>query len=140
MADKYAARAYVEGIAGEGFLSTMYASAETPEGINYPALPREFVVKVNNGSGGVIIVSDKAGDGQLPANADRLGWERFFIHPDNVDSRRMSAVLSRWLSLDYFFSAGSRSVEWCYKGIKPRIIVEELLKDEEGTQPAEYFL
>lgn len=72
--------------------------------INLDELPQKFVMKTTNGSGTNILCKDKL----------------------KMDLDEVKQSLSHWLERDNF-AAGR---EWSYKGISPKIIVEEYLEDD----------
>jgi hypothetical protein len=100
-------------------------------------LPRNFVIKANHGSGGVIIVSDKAEKHAfLPGEGEIFGFQRFLIHPDNIDWALIVLILKNWMSSNYYWNPGFFP-EWAYKNIQPRILIEELLSSSSGV-PDDY--
>lgn len=103
-ADKYAVREIVKEKYGEEIIPKLLGVWEKAEDIDFDALPDSFVLKTNNGCGTNIIVRDKA----------RL---------DREDAR---TKLTKWLKLPY----GELSGQIHYAAIPPRIIAEELLKQE----------
>ena len=60
MADKYAVRSYVEELGLGDYLVKIYGHWDKAEDINWETLPQQFVLKSNNGSGTVKIVTDKS--------------------------------------------------------------------------------
>lgn len=101
--DKYAVREYVEEKGLGHILNTLYGVYDSFDDIDFDALPDKFIIKANNGSGTNYICKDKS----------RLDVEKL---------RKEFA--------DFFMQAGaSAGREWAYEGVKPRIIVEELLED-----------
>ena len=108
-ADKAAAKKLVGGIIGGEYIVPLIGIYDRFEDIPREQLPNQFVIKANHGSGFTIICRDKAS----------FDWEKA--------AREANA----WLGYDFF----SRFWEWCYYGIKPRLVVEELLLDEHGKIP-----
>jgi hypothetical protein len=89
-ADKVAARDYVAEKVGRKYLTNVYAVLDEVDlGVFNPKiLPRNFVIKANHGSGGVIIVSDREDESKnLPNEGEikSIGWTRLSIHPDKLD-------------------------------------------------------
>ncbi len=89
----------------------VYHSAEE---IDYDRLPEKFVIKVTHGSGFVILCPNKA----------------------ELNQKETNEKLNSWLNLRY----GYVHNEWFYDVLKPRIFVEEFLKDEENSVPIDYKL
>ena len=101
MADKYAVREFVADKIGTQYLVPFLGVWDSFDEINFDELPNQFVLKCTHDSGSVVICRDK---------------ERF-----NKTAARKK--LQKALKRDYF--AAKR--EWCYQGVKPRIIAEEFL-------------
>jgi len=138
MSDKIMARDIVKGTVGDQFLSTLYATSPDPAAIDWSALPREYVCKVNHMSGGVIIVWDGApAECSLPSKPS-LTDSIIQIRPERMDSERMIEILKYWLSLDYSWRPGKQFVEWAYQDIARAVLVEELLLDDSGGIPKDY--
>ena len=103
-ADKYLVRNYIKEKIGEEYLIPLIGVYNNPDEIDFSALPNQFVLKVNWGSGQNIIVKDKS---QL-----------------NIEETKTK--LNEWLeprSNHYFYS-----FEWSYKNIKPKIICEKYIQ------------
>ena len=112
-ADKYAVRRYVTEKIGAEYLVPLFYSTEDPSDIvpeNLPNTP--FIVKATHGSSGGAMVKDKS----------------------EIDWKTLRKSLRKLLCQNYYYE----SKEWPYKNIKPRIVVEELLSDENGNIPFDY--
>lgn len=107
-ADKYRMREYVEQCGLSGYLPKLYGNWEKPEDIDFDALPKEFVLKANNGCGTVKIVRDKS----------------------ELDIPTTIKMLRNWLKEPYGYSGGQTH----YLRIKPCIIAEELLHQDENEK------
>ena len=79
--------------------------------IDFDALPNEFVIKCTHGCALNYLVFDK----------------------NSLDLKHLEKVFNKWMKLDY----GKKTVEPHYSNIKHRIIIEELLK-EDNWLPKEY--
>jgi hypothetical protein len=142
-ADKAAVRDYVAAVIGPEHLTACHAIVRDPAEIDPATLPREYVAKVNHGSGGIWIVSDRApagvtvhpGPDATPPYWPGSGWNQVLTRPSDLDWDLLVRTFRAWLALDY-----SRRfyVEWAYRGIPARMIVEELLRDSTGAVPADY--
>jgi len=107
MVDKYEAKAYVKERIGECYIIPTYGVYNRPEEIDYSQLPSQFVLKCTHDSGGLCICRDK---------------EHF--------SKEQAAIkLNKSLNTNYYYNGR----EWPYKNVKPRIIAEAYLEDEEGA-------
>ena len=124
--DKMLVRDYISGKVGREFLVPLIGSWDAPEFIPWREVPKEFVLKVTHGSGGVIVVSEQAPDDSfLPSSPQ--GWCRFEVHPQNFDTRVAEMIISHWQTLRYEWWPG-RKPEFGYRGLRPRVIMEELIK------------
>ena len=101
MADKYAVRSYVKECGLDNYLIKLYGKWDKAEDIEWDKLPNQFVLKTNNGSGTVKLVSDKS-KLNIPATIQLL---------DSWLQKKMS----------------SSTTEFHYDSIKPCLIAEELL-------------
>ena len=113
-ADKYAVRTYVAEIIGEQYLIPLLFTTQNPKEIipnNLPDIP--CIIKTNHDSSGGIIIRDKNG----PHN-----WEQI--------QNKLRANMSQ-----NFYWNGR---ELQYKNITPRIVVEKLLSDVNGSLPSDY--
>ena len=104
LADKYAVRKFVEEKGYADSLVTLYGKWDKVEDIDWSKLPDRFVMKVNNGSGDIIICKDKA----------HLNIEECKRH------------FSKLLKKKFGYDMGDLH----YNKIKPCIIAEELLDAE----------
>ena len=133
LADKLAVRNYVKDCVGEEYLIPTLAVTDAPRLIDWEKLPNEFVCKVNHGSGGLIGVHfGVENEASLPSNFDLLKWQRYWVNPEKFNQSSASGMLSKWMSMNYEWQAG-RSPEWAYKNIKPAIIIEKLLMNDNST-------
>lgn len=115
-ADKYRVREYIYGVLGkdkaeEILVPLLYVTAE-PESIPFNKLPAEYIIKANHRSGKNIIVTD-----------DKV-----------VDKQHIIKQCRDLLFKPYAF----RKHEWAYQPIARRIIIEALLRDEDGKLPSDY--
>jgi hypothetical protein len=129
-ADKVVVREYVSTRIGQKYLASVYAILDQDglDDFNPDILPNNFVIKANHGSGGVIIISESADkSASLPTkNIKDFSWERYLIHPNNVDWRTIKLILKKWLSMNYYWRL-NHLPEWAYKDIQPKIIFEEFI-------------
>lgn len=116
-ADKYAVRDFIEQKLGEQYLVPLVFTTTKPKEINPNNLP-DFpcIIKVNHNSSGGIIIKDK--------------WSK------DIDWKYIWNTL-RWnMSENYYWNGREPQ----YRYIKPRIIVEKLLMDDQGNIPFDYKL
>ena len=107
LADKYAVRAYVSQRVGGAVLIPLIGKWDSVDDIDWDALPQQFVMKCNNGSGDVVVCKDK----------HKLDVEETKAHFRKCLHEQLSVL----------------SGEPHYAKIKPCIIAEELL--DASTQP-----
>lgn len=111
-ADKYDVREFVKERIGSQYLNELYAVYNSVEEIDIKSLPKSFVLKGTHGSGFNIICEDK----------NILNW--------NIEFRKMT----RWMKTNYYLE----NREWIYKDIKPRIVCEKFLFEDDGGLPKDY--
>ena len=139
MSDKIAARSLVARTLGTNALTTAYAISHDPSSLPWDDLPREFVCKVNHGSGGIVIVWDGADPAaRLPDDPTKVPWGRLQVRPEHADKTRLAALCRFWMTLDYSWYPGKQWPEWAYESIAPGVIVEEVLRDASGSLPDDY--
>ncbi len=110
LTDKYRAKAYVASKVGEQHLVKLLWHGENPRTIPFDSLPAEYVIKTNHASKQVIVVKGK------------------------VDRSEIISRLSVWLKSNYYW--GGR--EYQYYHIKPRVMIEEYLRNQDGSGPLDY--
>lgn len=104
LADKYRVREFVAARCGEELLTRLYGVYDTASEIAYEALPDSFVLKTNNGCTSNILVRDKV----------------------SVDTSVLNNQLNKWMKYPY----GEITGQLHYSKIEPKIIAEELLKQD----------
>ena len=107
LADKYEVRKYIEEKIGEENLTECYGVWDSVENIDYSSLPQKFVIKCTHDSGSTYIVKDKS----------------------HTNLEELNANLKKHMK-----PIGTSTCEVHYQNIKPRIIAEELLEDEENSK------
>ena len=105
--DKFTVREYVAEKGLGGLLNELLWEGFDPAEIPFDALPDRFVIKVTHGSGFNILCRDKAA----------------------LDREKTVRRLRRWLRAKYLPCYG----EWFYDGVRPRVIVEKLLTNDDDT-------
>jgi hypothetical protein len=114
LADKAAVRTYVEQRLGPNILPTLYHLTSRPDAIPFEILPERFVVKPTHGSGWVRIVSDK----------------------HRLDREELVRTCADWLSKNFY----QQTLERQYRGITPRILIEQFIGDDSAAAPDDYKL
>lgn len=103
-ADKYSVRKYIKEKIGDKHLIPLINSYNKVEEIDFDKLPNKFVLKVNNGAGRNIFCKNKK--------------------VLNIEETKNK--LNEWLNPknSYYFY----SYEWVYKNIKPKIVCEKYIE------------
>ena len=114
MVDKYEVKKYVAGIIGEEYIIPTLGVYNAFDEIDFDKLPNQFVIKCTHDSGGLVIVNDKS----------------------QFDKRSAKKRIKKCLKRNYYYSAR----EWPYKNVKPRIIVEEYMRDTRDDELRDYKL
>lgn len=112
MVDKYEAKEYVRSILGDEYIIPTLALWNKVEDIDISQLPNEFVLKCTHDSGCVLICKDK----------------------ETFDIKAARKKLSKRMKKEFFLEHR----EWPYKNVKPRIIAEQYMVDESGTELKDY--
>ena len=107
MVDKYMVREYIKNILGEEYLIPLLGVWDSPEEIDFEALPDQFVLKCNHDSGGLCVCKDKS----------------------KLDIPKVKEELAHSLAQNYYL----RVREWPYKNVKRRIIAEKYMTDTPET-------
>lgn len=113
LVDKYLVREFVERTIGAEYLIPILGIWDKAEKIEFGQLPCQFVLKCTHDSGSVIICHDK-----------RL-----------LDIDKVVYELSSKMKINYYLI----SREWPYKHVKPQIIAEELLANEDDLKDYKVF-
>lgn len=109
---KYEAKEYVRGILGDDVIIPTLGIWDTFDEIDFDMLPNQFVLKTTHDSGGVVVVKDKS---KMDLNAVRTKIMKSYNH-------------------NFFYEHR----EYPYKFVKPRIIAEQYMVDESGTELKDY--
>lgn len=112
MVDKATAKDYVADIIGKEYIIPTLGVWNSFEEINFDSLPKQFVLKTTHDSGGVVVVKDKS----------------------NFNKEIAQKKLEKSLKHNYFLEHR----EYPYRYIKPRILAEQYMVDESGTELKDY--
>ncbi len=104
-ADKYKVREYLQSKGCGDILNELYGVYDNANDMDFDSLPNKFAAKCNHGSGMNIICEDKS----------------------KLDIEATKTKLNEWLAFQF-----GRGVEWQYKSIKRKIIVEKYLEGING--------
>ena len=112
LVDKYEAKKVVAEKIGEEYIIPTLATYNNFDEIDFNQLPNQFVLKTTHDSGGVVVCPDKS----------------------KLDKKAARKKLEKSLKNNYFYEHR----EYPYKKIKPRIIAEQYMVDESGTELKDY--
>lgn len=111
-ADKYMVREFIKERGLEDCLVKLYGYWDNVDKIDFDSLPDKFILKSNNGCGTVMAVTDKSA----------------------LDIEIEKEKLKEWLKMEIGYKYG----EHHYIPIKPLIIAEELLENEDKSSLIDY--
>ena len=115
LSDKYAVRTWVAEKIGEEHLIPLLGCWNSFDEIDFDALPNQFVLKTNNGSGTNLIVKDKT----------------------KLNTKQAKCLVKDWLDTDFAYY---NPFEHQYSAIPPKIIVEQFMVTKTGDLPDYKFL
>lgn len=137
-ADKVAVKDFVTSKIGSECLVETIGIFDSLEGLDRDAFPRNFVVKANHGSGAIVICWEGAPHGsKLPHDLSNIFWERYLIHPDDLNWQDLVNLSNKWMMLNY--SRFHPTFEWAYQDISPKILIEKVITAG-GLIPSDYKL
>jgi hypothetical protein len=105
--DKFAVRDHVAKTVGPQHLIPLLGVYDSYDEIDFAALPDQFVLKANHTSGDRFFCTDKSA----------------------IDHVRLKKTLGRWMRRNYYWLHR----EWPYRDIRPRIVCEQFMRDEQGS-------
>lgn len=112
-ADKLAVRDYVKMVVGEKYLIPLLGVYENADELISARLPnQQLILKCNHNSGAYTIVKNK----------------------NEIDWPVQRKIFKNLLKQNYY----CQGREWQYKNIKPQIIAEQLLMNEDGSIPYDF--
>ena len=136
-ADKVNVRDFVSEKIGPEYLTKSFGVFDNLLGVEARSFPRNFVLKANHGSGASVICWDGASRGTfLPKDLKHISWDTFIVHPEDLNWGDLVRLTSKWMKQNYYWDLG-RFPEWCYKDIKPQLLLEEVLIHN-GSLPRDY--
>lgn len=112
MVDKYAVKEYVAAQIGEEYIIPTLGLWERFDDIDFDALPDQFVLKCTHDSGGLVICRDKS----------------------KFDRAAAKAKIEKFLKREFYWMHR----EWPYKNVKPRIIAEQYISDNDEGELSDY--
>ncbi len=110
--DKYEAKLYIEQLLGKDMVIPLYGVWDRFEDINFDELPSQFVLKCTHDSGSFCICKDKSA----------------------FDKAKAKERLEHSLNNNFYWWTR----EWPYKNVKPRIIAEKYMSDDNNDSLVDY--
>lgn len=110
--DKYAVREYIKNRGLEHILNGIIGVYKNADEIDISLLPNRFVMKCTHGCHMNVICYDKV----------HFNW------------KKERGRLNMWLKLNYSYNGG----EWVYRDIKPQIVIENFLCDDDNNNIKDY--
>ena len=112
MVDKYEAKQYIKDLIGDKHLIPTIGIYDSFQEINFDSLPQQFVLKTTHDSGTVFICKEK----------------------NKFDFKTVERKVKKMMKKNLFW----RTREWPYKNVKPRIIIEQFICEEDLSQCPEF--
>lgn len=112
MVDKCEAKKYVVSKLGEEYIIPTLGAWNRFEEIDLDKLPNQFVLKCTHDSGGLVVCKDK----------------------EKLDIEEARRKINQSLHNNYYYSGR----EWPYKNVKPRIIAEQYMEDQQEMELRDY--
>lgn len=112
MVDKYEAKNYIKTIIGDAYTIPTLGVWDSFDDIDFSVLPNQFVLKCTHDSGGLVICKDK----------------------ETLDVKKARKKINRSLKTNFYWVGR----EWPYKNVKPRIIAEPYMHDDNVDQLTDY--
>jgi hypothetical protein len=112
LADRLQARDVVAERIGAEYLTELYQVCRSPDEIDWQRLPQRFVIKMNHGSGMIALVWNKS----------------------VADVSELASRFHKWRAMNYY----DHFLEWAYRDIRPAMLIEELLTEENSATPADW--
>lgn len=109
--DKYEVRDYIRNTIGEQYLIPLIGVYDKASDIPWDMLPDKFVLKCTHGSHSNIICTDKK----------------------KLNIKESTEILDKWMNKSWYWFGR----EWPYKKLKPRILCEEFISENDNA-PEDY--
>ena len=112
MVDKNDAKELIADAIGAEYVIPTIGVYDSFDDIDFDKLPNQFAIKCTHDSGGIVICKDKA---------------KF-----DIDAARKT--INKYLKRRYYYIHR----EWPYKNVKPRVLVEKYMKDNDNDELVDY--
>lgn len=115
LSDRFMVRDFVREKIGERHLVPLLGCWDSFDEIEFEKLPSEFVLKCSHGR----------------------GWNLEVYNKEELDLQGLKEQFDSWMMLDYAFCSG---LELNYRGIKPQIIAEQMIRSLNGEEIRDYIV
>jgi len=135
-ADKAGVKNFVAEKIGSSFVVPTVQVIEDVSELDFSKYPREFVLKPTHGSQTGVLVSEKFERSESAIMPIFGTWEKYFdINPNDLAGNYdfIKVMSERWLKSSY-----RSQTEFCYQGIKPRVIVETYISSRSQESLSEF--
>lgn len=112
LVDKIAVKDYIKKVLGEEYIIPTLGTYDTFDEIDFSKLPNQFVLKCNHDSGGLLVCKDKS----------------------KLDIKEERSKINKCLNRNYYYLHR----EWPYKNVKPKILIEKYMSDEQQPELIDY--
>ena len=112
LVNKYTVKNYIGKVIGEEYIIPTLGIYDKFEDINFDDLPEQFVIKCTHDSGGIVVCKDKS----------------------KLDKDSCRIKIKKCLKRNYYLHGR----EYPYKTIKPQIIIEKYMEDENLKELRDY--
>ena len=112
LVDKYEVKEIVSKTIGKDYVIPALGVFEKFDNISFDKLPNQFAIKCTHDSGGIAICKDKS----------------------SFDIKSARKKINKSLRRNYYYVHR----EWPYKYVKPRIIIEKYMKDDDNDELVDY--
>jgi len=140
--DKAASRDYCRSKSSTVLLPKVFQLTTDPGELDPSVWPEECVIKPTHGSGALIMVTKKQEKG-LTYNFDsaRFGWAHSYngMTSTEIDVKKIRDLSKKWLESNYEYWT-LKFPEWAYRHVPRQVLVEELIRNSDGSKPAEVRL
>ncbi|SHF98636.1 TupA-like ATPgrasp [Arenibacter palladensis] len=112
LVDKFEVREHIKEKIGSEYLIENFGVYEDTEAIDFDKLPNKFILKATHGAAWQIICEDK----------------------NKLDIAKSKKIMNKWLKSNFYEMWG----EYVYKKVRPRIVCEALLSNENNQALVDY--
>lgn len=140
--DKVAVRSYCATKGSNLKFPKFYQVADFPEELNPELWPSEFVFKPSHGCGAMVMVTHDRRPG-LDYELTKRGWKWDQGYQgalsEEIELQDLHTVAKGWFRQEYEYWT-FKYPEWAYRYVPRRLIVEQLIRNSDGTAPSELRL